>query len=129
MTERALSTTNGYGGTDEAGTNGESVPTRVGRYLETTLVPAEGPSVPVEFELGVATPDETSDPVDFAPPVGARILILDDPGRDVLRPILGLWTVVETDGGGFVLGGPGVDERTSVDGQTTFDGLLQALNG
>ena len=78
LTERALSTTNGYGGTDEAGTNGESVPTRVGRYLETTLVPAEGPSVPVEFELGVATPDETSDPVDFAPPVGARILILDD---------------------------------------------------
>ncbi|MEZ5203869.1 MAG: hypothetical protein R2701_05665 [Acidimicrobiales bacterium] len=60
--------------------------------------------------------------------MGARILILDDPGRDVLRPILGLWTVVETDGGGFMLGGPGVDERTSVDGQTTFDSLLQALS-
>jgi len=129
LVERSVGLPGGdqYGGTDEAGTNGEQPELPRLQYLVTTLVAEDGQHHPLEFQIGIPMPDDQGDEVAFAPPEGTRIMVAVMGSTARLAPQVGFWTVVETDDGGLAIGGQNVVDRTKVNGISRFDALLEAV--
>lgn len=117
------------------GEDGAPADPPVAAVLTTDLVlEPSGEQVPLAFYLGPG--GQGDDAVHLAPPAGTRLLVLGGTGSSMLpgidderalSPNLGYWTVVETSDGGFVIGGRGIEDRTSVDGITGFDELVDHL--